>query len=235
MLSTGRRLHAGRQLHPGRGAGCRNYFVCTRAFELRAGRIANEDRRRPGTDRRTWTSAGAPFTRPQGPVRGPDAGPALRFAPSELGNRRCPRRERHRCCPVAPSSAARTAGTFTSAAGRAIRPSAGTRLAALGAGRMRATRGAVALYDQSSFSKLLLRGRDALAVLQRLCANEVDVPIDRMVYADAQQARRLRNLTVIRMQPDRNGERWLIVTGSAQAVRDFDWISRHRSRTSTRC
>ena len=31
----------------------------------------------------------------------------------------------------------------------------------------RATREAVALYDQSSFGKLLLQGRDALAVLQR--------------------------------------------------------------------
>jgi glycine cleavage system aminomethyltransferase T len=40
----------------------------------------------------------------------------------------------------------------------------------------RATREAVALYDQTSFGKLLLQGRDALAVLQRLCANEIDVP-----------------------------------------------------------
>ena len=46
----------------------------------------------------------------------------------------------------------------------------------------RATREAVAVYDQTSFSKLLLQGRDALAVLQRLCANEIDVPVDRLVY-----------------------------------------------------
>ncbi|MDP3618432.1 MAG: FAD-dependent oxidoreductase, partial [Ramlibacter sp.] len=46
----------------------------------------------------------------------------------------------------------------------------------------RATREAVAIYDQSSFSKLLLQGRDALALLQRLCANEMDVPVNRMVY-----------------------------------------------------
>ena len=46
----------------------------------------------------------------------------------------------------------------------------------------RATREAVALYDQSRFGKLLLQGRDALAVLQRLCANEIDMPVDRMVY-----------------------------------------------------
>jgi hypothetical protein len=46
----------------------------------------------------------------------------------------------------------------------------------------RATREAVALYDQTSFGKLLLQGRDALALLQRLCANEMDVPVGRMVY-----------------------------------------------------
>ncbi len=93
----------------------------------------------------------------------------------------------------------------------------------------RATREAVALYDQTSFSKLLLQGRDALAVLQRLCANEMDVPVGKMVYTAMLNARGgfESDLTVIRQQPDRNGERYLIVTGSAQATRDFDWISRH--------
>src|SRR5207244_2071436 len=36
----------------------------------------------------------------------------------------------------------------------------------------RATRDAVAIFDQSSFSKYLVQGRDAEAVLQRLCAND---------------------------------------------------------------
>ncbi len=97
----------------------------------------------------------------------------------------------------------------------------------------RATREAVAIYDQSSFSKLLLQGRDALAVLQRLCANEMDVPVNRMVYTAMLNERGgfESDLTVIRQQPDRNGERFLIVTGSAQTVRDFDWISRHIAPT----
>ena len=92
-----------------------------------------------------------------------------------------------------------------------------------------ATREAVALYDQSSFSKLLLQGRDALAVLQRLCANEIDMPVDRMVYTAMLNERGgfESDLTVIRLQPDRQGDRFLIVTGSAQTVRDMDWISRH--------
>ena len=93
----------------------------------------------------------------------------------------------------------------------------------------KATREAVALYDQTSFSKLLLQGRDALAVLQRLCANDMDVPIDKMVYTALLNERGgfESDLTVIRQQPDRMGERFLIITGSAQTVRDFDWISRH--------
>ena len=90
---------------------------------------------------------------------------------------------------------------------------------------MRATREAVAMYDQASFSKLLLQGRDALAVLQRLCANEIDVPVDRMVYTAVLNERGgfESDLTVIRLALDR----FLIVTGSAQTTRDLDWIGRH--------
>ena len=93
----------------------------------------------------------------------------------------------------------------------------------------RATREAVALYDQTSFSKLLLQGRDALAVLQRLCANEIDVPVNKMVYTAMLNERGgfESDLTIIRQTPDRGGDRFLIVTGSAQTVRDFDWITRH--------
>ncbi|HEX7435876.1 MAG TPA: FAD-dependent oxidoreductase [Caldimonas sp.] len=89
----------------------------------------------------------------------------------------------------------------------------------------RATREAVALYDQTSFSKLLLQGRDALAVLQRLCANEIDVPVDKMVYTALLNERGgfESDLTVIRLA----AERFLIVTGSAQTTRDLDWIARH--------
>jgi glycine cleavage system aminomethyltransferase T/glycine/D-amino acid oxidase-like deaminating enzyme len=88
-----------------------------------------------------------------------------------------------------------------------------------------ATREAVALYDQTSFSKYLLQGRDALAVLQRLCANEMDVPVGKMVYTAMLNERGgfESDLTVIRQAADR----FMVITGSAQAVRDFDWITRH--------
>jgi glycine cleavage system aminomethyltransferase T/glycine/D-amino acid oxidase-like deaminating enzyme len=89
----------------------------------------------------------------------------------------------------------------------------------------RATREAVALYDQTSFSKLLMQGRDALAVLQRLCANEIDVPIDKMVYTALLNERGgfESDLTIIRQARDR----FMIITGSSQTTRDMDWISRH--------
>ena len=89
----------------------------------------------------------------------------------------------------------------------------------------RATREAVAVYDQTSFGKLLLQGRDALAVLQRLCANEIDVPTGKMVYTALLNERGgfESDLTVIRERRDR----FLIVTGSAQPTRDADWITRH--------
>lgn len=92
------------------------------------------------------------------------------------------------------------------------------------AAEQRATRRAVAVYDQSSFGKLLLQGRDALAVLQRLCANEMDVAVDAMVYTALLNERGgfESDLTVIRLAP----ERFLLVTGSAQPTRDMDWISR---------
>jgi glycine cleavage system aminomethyltransferase T/glycine/D-amino acid oxidase-like deaminating enzyme len=93
----------------------------------------------------------------------------------------------------------------------------------------KATREAVALYDQTSFSKYLLQGRDALAVLQRLCANEMDVPIGKMVYTAMLNERGgfESDLTVMRQATDR----FLIITGSAQTVRDFDWITRHIGET----
>ena len=89
----------------------------------------------------------------------------------------------------------------------------------------KATREAVALYDQTSFSKYLLQGRDALAVLQRLCANDMEVPVGKIVYTGMLNERGgfESDLTVIREAT----HRFMIITGSAQTVRDFDWITRH--------
>ena len=89
----------------------------------------------------------------------------------------------------------------------------------------RACREGVVVFDQTSFSKFVLKGGDSLAVLQRLCANEIDVPVGRMVYTAMLNARGgfESDLTVIRVAP----AEFLIVTGSAQTTRDFSWIERH--------
>ena len=89
----------------------------------------------------------------------------------------------------------------------------------------RATRGAVALFDQSSFGKIVLQGRDALAVLQRLSANQIEVAPGRMVYTPWLNERGgyESDVTITRL----GVERFLVVTGSAQAPRDLDWIARH--------
>ena len=89
----------------------------------------------------------------------------------------------------------------------------------------RATREGVAVYDQTSFGKLLVQGRDALALLQRVCANEIDVPVGRMVYTAMLNSRGgfESDLTVMRLAD----ERFQIITGSAQPQRDRDWIERH--------
>jgi 4-methylaminobutanoate oxidase (formaldehyde-forming) len=89
----------------------------------------------------------------------------------------------------------------------------------------RAVREAVGLFDQSSFSKWRLEGPDALPVLDRLCANEVDVPPGRVVYTQMLNGRGgiECDLTVTRLAEDA----YLVVTGASVATHDMDWIRRH--------
>jgi heterotetrameric sarcosine oxidase gamma subunit len=89
----------------------------------------------------------------------------------------------------------------------------------------RAAREAVAVFDQTSFSKFSVEGPDAEAVLQRLCANDVAVAPGRIVYTGMLNDRGgyESDLTVTRLAADR----FFIVTGTAQATRDADWIRRH--------
>lgn len=89
----------------------------------------------------------------------------------------------------------------------------------------RAAREKVAIFDQSAFSKLTLKGRDAVNVLQRLCGNNVDVPVGKTVYTGLFNERGgfESDLTLVRTARDE----FYIITGTAQTVRDFDWISRH--------
>ncbi len=88
-----------------------------------------------------------------------------------------------------------------------------------------ATRRAVALFDETSFAKIEVAGPGAAAYLGRLCANDVDVAVGRVVYT-AMLDRRGGiecDLTVTRVAPDR----FLLVTGTAVGQHDLGWLRRH--------
>ncbi len=89
----------------------------------------------------------------------------------------------------------------------------------------RAVREGVALFDQSSFGKFLVQGRDAEAVLQRICANDVAVPLGKIVYTQWLNDRGgiEADLTVTRLSETS----YMVVTGAAVAGRDFNWLQRH--------
>ncbi len=97
----------------------------------------------------------------------------------------------------------------------------------------RAAREAVALFDQTSFSKFMVQGRDAEATLQRLCANDIAAAPGNTVYTALLNERGgfESDLTIARLGRDK----FMVVTGTAQTTRDADWISRHieeRARTT---
>ena len=96
---------------------------------------------------------------------------------------------------------------------------------AYAAAEHKAARESVAILDLTSFSKFLVQGRDAQAVLQYLCANNLDIPVGGSVYTGLLNERGNfeSDLTVSRIGDDR----FLIVTGTAQTTRDADWIRRN--------
>jgi 4-methylaminobutanoate oxidase (formaldehyde-forming) len=89
----------------------------------------------------------------------------------------------------------------------------------------RAVREAAGLFDQSSFAKFRLEGSDAVRVLNRVCANEVDVPVGRIVYTQWLNERGgiEADLTVTRL----TASAYLIVTGAETEIKDFHWLQRH--------
>jgi glycine cleavage system T protein len=94
----------------------------------------------------------------------------------------------------------------------------------LSAAEHRAVRERVGLFDQSSFAKFVLKGRDAAAVLGRICANDVDVPPGHIVYTQLLNERGgiEADLTVTREAQDS----YLIVSSCATQTRDFDFLCR---------
>jgi len=89
----------------------------------------------------------------------------------------------------------------------------------------KATRERVAIFDQTSFGKILIAGRDAAPLLQWLCTADIDVEVGRAVYTGLLNSRGgyEADVTITRIAHDQ----FLLVTGSASIERDLSWIRRH--------
>ncbi|MGQ7845694.1 GcvT family protein [Granulosicoccus sp. 3-233] len=88
-----------------------------------------------------------------------------------------------------------------------------------------AARERVALFDQSSFSKYLVQGRDATRVLQRICTADIDVSADRIVYTHWLNERGgiEADLTVTRQSENE----YLVISGAATTHKDLHWLRTH--------
>jgi heterotetrameric sarcosine oxidase gamma subunit len=93
------------------------------------------------------------------------------------------------------------------------------------AAEQRSTRENVTVFDQTSFGKLLVSGRDVESVLQWLCTADVAVQPGRVVYTGMlnQRGGYESDVTITRLSHDR----YLLITSSASIERDRDWIIRH--------
>jgi sarcosine dehydrogenase len=89
----------------------------------------------------------------------------------------------------------------------------------------RHVREAVGIFDQSSFAKYELTGRDALKALDWICANDVAKPAGGLTYTQLLNTRGgiEADLTVARLAEDK----FYIVTGTGFRTHDFAWIRDH--------
>ncbi|HZO50323.1 MAG TPA: FAD-dependent oxidoreductase, partial [Gaiellaceae bacterium] len=86
----------------------------------------------------------------------------------------------------------------------------------------RACREAAALFDETSFAKIEVRGEGAAAFLERLCANRVAGEVGRVVYTQLLNVRGgvECDFTVTRLADDL----FRIVTGTAFGRHDLSWL-----------
>ncbi len=93
------------------------------------------------------------------------------------------------------------------------------------AAEVKATREKVAIFDQSTFAKFLVRGADAERELQRISAADVAVAPGRAVYTQWLNPRGgiEADLTVTRLAEDS----YMVVTAAATAGRDLHWLTRN--------
>lgn len=89
----------------------------------------------------------------------------------------------------------------------------------------RAVREAAVIFDQTSFAKFVLKGRDAEAALGWIASNDVAKPVGSLIYTQMLNDRGgiECDLTAARIAEDE----YYITTGTGFATHDFDWISRN--------
>ena len=88
-----------------------------------------------------------------------------------------------------------------------------------------AVRNTVGLFDMTSFGKIRVEGRDALAFLQRLCANDLDVAPGRITYTQMLNERGgiESDLTISRLSETA----FFLVVPGATLQRDLAWLRKH--------
>jgi len=88
-----------------------------------------------------------------------------------------------------------------------------------------ATRNEVGLFDMTLMSKFLVQGKDSEKVLNQICANNVAVPVGRIVYTQWLNERGLieADLTVTRLADDK----YLVVSSDAVHRHVETWLHRH--------
>ncbi len=87
-----------------------------------------------------------------------------------------------------------------------------------------------AFFDQASFAKYQVEGRDACKMLNTICANDVDVAPGRIVYTPWLNERGgiEADLTVTRLEENK----FLVVTGAVPQTRDLAWLKRQTRETA---
>ncbi|MEH6455397.1 MAG: FAD-dependent oxidoreductase [Cocleimonas sp.] len=85
-----------------------------------------------------------------------------------------------------------------------------------------AVRNAVGVIDQSSFCKYQVEGPDVVNMMNRICSNNIDVKIGKMVYTQWLNARGgiEADVTLTRLADDK----YMIVSGVACQTRDLSWL-----------
>ena len=89
----------------------------------------------------------------------------------------------------------------------------------------RAFRENVAMFDQSSFSKYLVQGKDSCKSLQRICTANVDVAVGKMVYTHwlNEDGGIEADLTVTRLAENQ----YMVVSAGAVTHKDLNWLQRN--------